>query len=144
MSAMLGGVLTAIATPFDAAGAIDYDSFQALCRHLVDHGSDGLVVAGTTGESPTLEDGERLELLPAAIEAVGDRATLVANTGTASTAHSVELTGAGARGRRRRVSRRHAVLQQAAAARGSSRTSRRSPPPPTGRSSSTTSRAASS
>ena len=89
---MLGGVLTAIATPFDAAGAIDYDAFQALCRHLVDHGSDGLVVSGTTGESPTLEDGERLELLQAAIEAVGDRATLVANTGTASTAHSIELT----------------------------------------------------
>ena len=89
---MLGGVLTAIVTPFDEAGAIDFDAFQALCRHLVDHGSDGLVVAGTTGESPTLEDGERLDLLRAAIEAVGDRATIVANTGTASTAHSIELT----------------------------------------------------
>jgi len=89
---MLGGVLTAIVTPFDSVGAVDYDAFQALCRHLVDHGSDGLVVSGTTGESPTLEDGERLELLRAAIEAVGDRATLVANTGTASTAHSIELT----------------------------------------------------
>jgi 4-hydroxy-tetrahydrodipicolinate synthase len=89
---MLGGVLTAIVTPFDAAGAIDYDGFQALCRHLVDNGSEGLVIAGTTGESPTLDDGERLELLRAAIETVGDRASIVANTGTASTAHSVELT----------------------------------------------------
>jgi 4-hydroxy-tetrahydrodipicolinate synthase len=89
---MLGGVLTAIATPFDEAGAVDYDAFQALARHLVDHGSDGLVVAGTTGESPTLDDRERLDLVRAAIEAVGDRASVVANTGTASTAHSVELT----------------------------------------------------
>ena len=48
---MLGGVITAIATPFDAAGAIDYDAFQALCRHLVDNGSDGLVISGTTGRA---------------------------------------------------------------------------------------------
>jgi 4-hydroxy-tetrahydrodipicolinate synthase len=89
---MLGGVLTAIVTPFDDAGAIDYDVFQSLSRYLVEHGSDGLVVAGTTGESPTLDDRERLDLVRAAIEAVGGRATIVANTGTASTAHSVELT----------------------------------------------------
>jgi 4-hydroxy-tetrahydrodipicolinate synthase len=91
---MLGNVLTAIVTPFDDEGRIDFDAFQALARHLVEHGSDGLVVAGTTGESPTLSDRERLELLRAAIEAVGDRATVVAGTGTASTAHSVELTEA--------------------------------------------------
>jgi 4-hydroxy-tetrahydrodipicolinate synthase len=89
---MLGGVLTAIVTPFDDEGRIDFDSFQALARHLVEHGSDGIVVAGTTGESPTLEDGERLELLRAAIDAIGDDATVVAGTGTYSTAHSVELT----------------------------------------------------
>ncbi len=89
---MLGHVLTAIVTPFDDEGRIDYDAFQALARHLIDHGSDGIVVAGTTGESPTIEDGERLDLIRAAIEAVGERATVVANTGTASTAHSVELT----------------------------------------------------
>jgi len=89
---MLGGVLTAIVTPFDDEGRIDYDSFQALARHLVDNGSDGIVVAGTTGECPTLDDRERTDLLHAAIEAVGGRATVVAGTGTASTAHSVELT----------------------------------------------------
>ncbi len=89
---MLGGVLTAIVTPFGDDGRIDYDAFQALARHLIDHGSDGLVVGGTTGESPTLEDAERLDLVRAAIEAVGDQATVVANTGTASTAHSIELT----------------------------------------------------
>jgi 4-hydroxy-tetrahydrodipicolinate synthase len=89
---MLGGVLTAIVTPFDERGAIDFDAFGAMCRHLVDNGSDGLVVAGTTGESPTLDDGEKLGLFRAAIDAVGERATIVANTGSASTAHSVELT----------------------------------------------------
>jgi 4-hydroxy-tetrahydrodipicolinate synthase len=89
---MLGGVLTAIATPFDGTGAVDYEAFQALARHLADNGSDGFVVAGTTGESPTLEDGEKIDLVRAAIEAVGDRAAIVANTGTAATAHSVELT----------------------------------------------------
>jgi 4-hydroxy-tetrahydrodipicolinate synthase len=89
---MLGGVLTAIVTPFDERGAIDFDAFGAMCRHLADNGSEGLVVAGTTGESPTLDDREKLDLFRAAIEAVGERATIVANTGTASTGHSVELT----------------------------------------------------
>jgi 4-hydroxy-tetrahydrodipicolinate synthase len=89
---VLGEVLTAIVTPFDSSGAVDYDSFRALAGHLVDHGSDGVVVAGTTGESPTLSDGERLELIAAAVDAVGDRATVVAGTGTYSTAHSVHLT----------------------------------------------------
>ena len=90
---MLGSVLTAVVTPFDERGAVDLEAFQAMCRFLADNGSDGLVVAGTTGESPTLDDGEKLELFRAAIEAVGDRATIVANTGSASTTHSVELTG---------------------------------------------------
>src|SRR5438105_4912531 len=89
---MLGRVLTAIVTPFREDGAVDFDAFQRLAAHLVDNGSDGLVVAGTTGESPTLEDGERLDLVRAAIESVGDRATVVANTGTYSTAHSRRLT----------------------------------------------------
>jgi 4-hydroxy-tetrahydrodipicolinate synthase len=91
---MLGSVLTAIVTPFDDEGRIDFDAFQALARHLVENGSDGIVVAGTTGESPTLSDGEKLDLLRAALEAVGDRATVVAGTGSASTAHTVELTEA--------------------------------------------------
>ena len=89
---MLGSVLTAIVTPFREDGAIDFDAFQGLAQHLVDNGSDGIVVAGTTGESPTLEDRERFDLIRAAIEAVGDRATVVAGTGTYSTAHSVHLT----------------------------------------------------
>ena len=89
---MLGELLTAIVTPFRADGALDLDSFRRLAAYLVDHGSDGLVVCGTTGESPTLHDHEKLELFAAAIEAVGDRATVVAGTGTNSTEHSVYLT----------------------------------------------------
>ncbi|HET7137040.1 MAG TPA: 4-hydroxy-tetrahydrodipicolinate synthase [Gaiellaceae bacterium] len=91
---MLGHVLTAIVTPFKDDGSVDFDAFQALCTHLVENGSDGIVVAGTTGESPTLADDERLDLVRAALEAVGDRATVVAGTGTYSTSHSVHLTGA--------------------------------------------------
>jgi 4-hydroxy-tetrahydrodipicolinate synthase len=89
---VLGEVLTAVVTPFDASGAVDYERFRALAAHLVANGSDGLVVAGTTGESPTLSDDERIELIAAAVDAVGDRATVVAGTGTYSTAHSVHLT----------------------------------------------------
>jgi 4-hydroxy-tetrahydrodipicolinate synthase len=89
---MLGQVLTAIVTPFREDGAVDFEAFQALARHLVAHGSDGVVVAGTTGESPTLTDDERLDLVRAAREALGAEATVVAGTGTYSTAHSVHLT----------------------------------------------------
>jgi 4-hydroxy-tetrahydrodipicolinate synthase len=89
---MLGEVLTAIVTPFHEDGTIDYERFRELAQHLVDHGSDGLVVTGTTGESPTLTDEERFELYAAAIDAVGDRASVIAGTGTYSTAHSVHLT----------------------------------------------------
>ena len=89
---MLGEVLTAIVTPFDADGAVDLDRFRTLARHLVDNGSDGLVVTGTTGESPTLSDDEKGSLWRAAVEEVGDRATVVAGTGTYDTRHSVALT----------------------------------------------------
>jgi 4-hydroxy-tetrahydrodipicolinate synthase len=89
---VLGEVLTAIVTPFDASGVVDYERFRELAAHLVDNGSDGLVIAGTTGESPTLSDDERLELFAAAVDAVGSRATVIAGTGTYSTAHSVHLT----------------------------------------------------
>ena len=89
---MLGEVLTAIVTPFRADGALDLDSFRRLARHLVDHGSDGLVVTGSTGEAPTLTDDERFRLYAAAVEEVSGRATVVAGTGTYSTAHSVHLT----------------------------------------------------
>jgi 4-hydroxy-tetrahydrodipicolinate synthase len=88
---MLGNVLTAIVTPFHEDASIDFESFQALARHLVEHGSDGIVVSGTTGESPTLSDGERLDLLRAAKEAIGGFGTIVAGAGTYSTAHSVRL-----------------------------------------------------
>jgi 4-hydroxy-tetrahydrodipicolinate synthase len=91
---VLGNVLTAIVTPFREDGSVDFDAFQRLARHLVENGSDGVVVAGTTGESPTLTDDERLDLFRAAIEAVGGDATVVAGTGTYSTAHSVHLTEA--------------------------------------------------
>jgi 4-hydroxy-tetrahydrodipicolinate synthase len=89
---MLGSVLTAILTPFREDGTIDFDAFQRLAVHLVDNGSEGVVVAGTTGESPTLSDSERNGLIRAAVEAVGDRATVVAGTGTYSTRESVRLT----------------------------------------------------
>jgi 4-hydroxy-tetrahydrodipicolinate synthase len=89
---MLGNVLTAMVTPFRDDGSVDFDSFQRLARYLVENGSDGVVVSGTTGESPNLTDDERLDLFRAAIEAVGDDATVVAGTGTYSTAHSVHLT----------------------------------------------------
>ena len=86
---MLGEVLTAIVTPFDSNGEVDLDRFRALARHLVDNGSDGLVVTGTTGEAPTLSDAERFELWEAAVDEVGDRATIIAGTGTYATKHSV-------------------------------------------------------
>ena len=89
---MLGEVLTAILTPFHPDGSVNLDKFRELAAFLVDHGSDGIVVAGTTGESPTLSDSEKLELFAAALDAVGDRATVVAGTGTYDTAHSVHLT----------------------------------------------------
>jgi 4-hydroxy-tetrahydrodipicolinate synthase len=89
---VLGEVLTAIVTPFRADGSLNLDKFRELANHLVDHGSDGIVVAGTTGESPTLSDDEKLELFAAAVDAVGARATVVAGTGTYDTHHSAHLT----------------------------------------------------
>jgi len=85
-------VLTAIVTPFRSDGSIDFHRFASLANELVDQGSDGIVVAGTTGESPTLSDDEKIELFRVAVGAVGDRATVIAGTGTNSTAHSVHLT----------------------------------------------------
>ena len=89
---MLGEILTAIVTPFKADGEVDLERFRSLAAHLVDNGSDGLVVTGTTGESPTLTDDERFRLYEAALDEVGDRATVVAGTGTYSTDHSIHLT----------------------------------------------------
>ena len=109
---MLGEILTAICTPFKSDGAVDIRAFRALAAHLVANGSDGLVVTGTTGESPTLSDDERFALYEAAVDEVGDRATVVAGTGTYSTAHSVHLTAARARARRRRLPGDDAVLHK--------------------------------
>ena len=89
---MLGEVLTASVTPFDADVAVNVPKFRELAAFLVENGSDGVVVTGTTGEAPTLTDDEKLGLWRAAVAEVGDRATVIASTGTYSTAHSVHLT----------------------------------------------------
>jgi len=89
---VLGEVLTATVTPFDADGSVDAEKYAELCNFLVDNGSDGVVVNGTTGEASTLSDEERVELIRAAVDSVGDRATVIAGTGTNATAHSIHLT----------------------------------------------------
>jgi 4-hydroxy-tetrahydrodipicolinate synthase len=89
---MLGEVLTAIATPFQSDGAVALDRFRALCRYLVENGSDGVVVTGTTGEAPTLSDDERFALYEVAVDEIGGTHTVVAGTGTYATGHSVHLT----------------------------------------------------
>ena len=89
-----GRVLTAMVTPFTADGALDLDGAQRLATHLVDAGNDGLVVNGTTGESPTTSDAEKSDLVRAVLEAVGDRAHVVAGVGTNDTRHSIELARA--------------------------------------------------
>lgn len=87
----LEGIITAMVTPFDRDGAIDEDGFVRLLHHLLEHGSDGVVVAGTTGESPTLSDAEKLRLFELAVaESAG--APVIAGTGSNDTAHSVHLT----------------------------------------------------
>jgi 4-hydroxy-tetrahydrodipicolinate synthase len=90
--ATISGVLTAMVTPFTETGELDLDGARRLARHLVENGSHGLVVAGTTGESPTLADDEKLELLRVVKDEVGDRAAIVCGTGSNDTRHSVELT----------------------------------------------------
>ena len=89
---MIGGVLTAMVTPFDASGAVDEAATVSLMRHLLDNGSDGLVLAGTTGEGATLTDDEKIRLWELAVAEVGGEAYLVAGTGSNDTAHSVHLT----------------------------------------------------
>jgi 4-hydroxy-tetrahydrodipicolinate synthase len=87
-----GRLLTAMASPMHPDGRLDLDGMQALASHLVDHGSDGLVVCGTTGESPTLDHDETLDAFRAVVEAVGDRTTIVGGVGKNDTAATVELT----------------------------------------------------
>jgi 4-hydroxy-tetrahydrodipicolinate synthase len=91
-AAPLGRILTAMVTPFAADGSLDLEAARTLARHLIAQGNEGLVLAGTTGESPTLDDGEKLALFEAVLEEVGGDAHIVANTGTYDTAHSAALT----------------------------------------------------
>jgi 4-hydroxy-tetrahydrodipicolinate synthase len=95
--AEIKGVITAMVTPFAADGTLDLDTARSLARHLVDNGSHGLVVSGTTGEAPTLSDTEKLRLLEVLLDEVGDRATVISNTGSNDTHHSAELSGKAAR-----------------------------------------------
>lgn len=100
--AQFGTVLTAMVTPFGADGSVDIDAAVRLANRLVDAGCDGLVVSGTTGESPTTTDDEKVALLHAVVDAVGERARIIAGAGTNDTRHSVGLAkacaGAGAHG----------------------------------------------
>ena len=88
----LGRLITAMITPFDEGGKVDYAQAKRLANHLLDSGSDGLVVSGTTGESPTLTNEEKLRLFAEVKEAIGDRGSVIAGTGNYSTAESIELS----------------------------------------------------
>lgn len=99
-NAPFGRVLTAMVTPFDTDGRLDLSSAGALASHLVDSGHDGLVISGTTGESPTVSDDEQQLLLRTVVEAVGDRATVVA--GRRHLRHRALAAPRQARRRRRR------------------------------------------
>jgi 4-hydroxy-tetrahydrodipicolinate synthase len=92
--ALLGTVLTAMVTPFGPDGSVDTDAAARLANRLVDAGCDGLVLSGTTGESPTTADYEKLTLLRAVLDAVGDRARVIAGAGSNDTEHSVRLAEA--------------------------------------------------
>ena len=93
-----GRVLTAMVTPFSEDGEIDLAGAQELAAHLIDRGAhDGLVVHGTTGESPTTSDAEQHAVLEAVLDAVGDRAVVIAGVGTNDTAHSIDLARAAER-----------------------------------------------
>ncbi len=92
LAPVLGAVLTAVVTPFDASGAVDERAYRSLVQFLLAHGSEGIVVAGTTGEASTLSDPERIALFRATVEECDGQGTVVAGTGTNDTAHSVHLT----------------------------------------------------
>ena len=92
MSANLGAILTAMVTPFDAQGRIDEEAAVRLMHHLADHGSDGIVVCGTTGEASTLGDDEHLGLIELAVEEMRGRCTIVAGVGSNDTRHAIMLT----------------------------------------------------
>lgn len=96
VSARVGTVLTAMVTPFGPDGSLDLVGAKKVAKYLVDSGCDGLVVSGTTGESPTTTDDEKIALLEAVLEEVGDRARIIAGAGSYDTAHSVHLAKASA------------------------------------------------
>jgi 4-hydroxy-tetrahydrodipicolinate synthase len=87
-----GGLITAMVTPFDSDGRVELGAAQKIAAWLLDNGSEGLVVTGTTGEGPTLTDQEKADLWRAVVEAVGDRGSVIAGSGTNDTAHSIHLT----------------------------------------------------
>lgn len=92
MAENLGSILTAMVTPFDADGYVDEDAAVALMHHLVEHGSDGLVICGTTGEASTLDDEEHLGMIRLAVEEMKGECTIVAGVGSNDTRHAVHLT----------------------------------------------------
>ena len=97
MNVDFGNILTAMVTPFHPNSAVNYGEARKLARYLVESGSDGLVIAGTTGESPTLTKEEKVELFQAVVEEVGGKAVVLAGTGGNSTSESIELTRAAQR-----------------------------------------------
>jgi 4-hydroxy-tetrahydrodipicolinate synthase len=92
MAVNLGAILTAMVTPFDADGRVDEDAALRLMNHLVQNGSDGLVICGTTGEASTLSDEEHLGMIRLAVQEMGGRCTIVAGVGSNDTRHAVHLT----------------------------------------------------
>ena len=96
MTDSIGGLLTAMVTPFDETGAVDEAAARELARYLIENGSHGVVVAGSTGEAATLNDDEHVSLLRAVVAEIGGEATVVCGTGTNDTRHSIELTRAAA------------------------------------------------
>jgi 4-hydroxy-tetrahydrodipicolinate synthase len=92
MAANLGAILTAMVTPFDERGRVDEEAAVRLMHHLVEHGSDGLVLCGTTGEAATLDDEEHLGMIRLAVEEMRGRCTIVAGVGSNDTRHAVMLT----------------------------------------------------
>jgi 4-hydroxy-tetrahydrodipicolinate synthase len=92
MTVQLGAILTAMVTPFDAGGRVDEEAAVRLMEHLVEHGSDGLVICGTTGEAATLDDEEHLGVIRLAVQEMRGRCTIVAGVGSNDTRHAVKLT----------------------------------------------------
>src|SRR5689334_19676253 len=90
--AALGTLLTAIVTPFDAQGAVDEDAYVRILRHVCEHGSDGVVVAGSTGEASTLSDEEHLRLVELTVQEIPAGKTVTAGTGSNDTRHAAEMT----------------------------------------------------